>query len=106
MLRPRVTPARKRKRQRLWPLLFLPLIGLLGGWYLGRELTPLPLGVRALDPLSGALMGLLAGCGAMVTSASAVLAYRIAEQRFTIGAILTTIAVIAVLLGAARALLF
>ena len=35
----------------------------------------------------------------MVTNASAVLAYRVARQRFTIGAILVTIAVIAVLLG-------
>jgi hypothetical protein len=34
-----------------------------------------------------------------------VLAYRVARRRFTIGAILVTIAVIAVLLGWARAIL-
>jgi hypothetical protein len=41
----------------------------------------------------------------MVSSASIVLAYRVAQRRFTIGSILVTIAVIAVLLGCARALL-
>ena len=41
----------------------------------------------------------------MVASASAVLAYRVTQRRFTIGAILITIAIIAALLGLARAIL-
>jgi hypothetical protein len=41
-----------------------------------------------------------------VASASAVLAYRVAHRRFTIGAILIAIAVIAVFFGWARANLF
>jgi hypothetical protein len=41
----------------------------------------------------------------MVSSVSIVLAYRVAQTRFTIGAILVTIAVIAVLLAWARSIL-
>jgi hypothetical protein len=55
--------------------------------------------------MSLALLGLLAGSGAMVISASVVLAYRVAQRRYTIGAILVTIAVIAVLLAWARSIL-
>jgi hypothetical protein len=51
------------------------------------------------------LFGLLGGCMVMVASAAAVLAYRVAQMRFTIGAILITIAIIAVLLVWARAIL-
>ena len=49
--------------------------------------------------MNSAVLGLLAGSGAMVISASVVLAYRIAQRRYTIGAILVTIAVVAVLLA-------
>jgi hypothetical protein len=52
--------------------------------------------------MSSVALGLLAGCGAMVICASVVLAYRVAQRRFTIGAILVTIAIIAALLGWAR----
>ena len=86
--------------------MFLPVFGLLAGLYFGREGIRMPFGIGQFDPMRSALLGLLAGCGAMVTYASAVLAYRIAKMRFTIGAILITIAVIAVLLGWARANLF
>jgi hypothetical protein len=55
--------------------------------------------------MSSVALGLLAGCGAMVICASVVLAYRVAQRRFTIGAILVTIAIIAALLGWARSLL-
>ena len=55
--------------------------------------------------MSSAALGLMAGTGAMVSSASIVLAYRVAQRRFTIASILVTIAIIAVLLGCARALL-
>jgi hypothetical protein len=78
---------------------------LLGGLYVGIEQTPLPFGLRRFDPMSSAAMGLLAGTGAMVISASIILAYRVAQRRFTIGAILVAIAVIAVLLAWARWLL-
>jgi len=50
-------------------------------------------------------LGLLAGCGAMIISSSVVLAYRVSHRRFTIGAILVTIAVVAALLAWARSLL-
>ena len=86
--------------------MFLPILGVVGGFYFGRERIPLPLGIGRFDPMRSAMLGLLAGCGAMVISAAAVLAYRVAQRRFTIGAILITIAVIAVLLGWARANLF
>jgi hypothetical protein len=103
---PRVSTSRKRRHHRLWPLLFLPITGLLAGLYFGREGIRLPFGIGRFDPMGSALLGLLGGCGAMVTSASAVLAYRVAKIRFTIGAILITIAVIAVILAWARANLF
>jgi len=65
----------------------------------------LPFNLGTLYPVQSTLLGLLAGCAAMVVSASVVLAYRVAHRRFTIGTILITIAVIAVLLGLARLLL-
>ena len=86
--------------------MFLPIVGTVGGFYLGRERIPLLFGIGRADPIRSAMLGLLAGCAAMVISASAVLAYRVAKMRFTIGAILITIAVIAVILGWARANLF
>jgi hypothetical protein len=86
--------------------MLLPLFGLLAGLYVGSEQCPLPFGLRRPDTASSAVLGLLAGCGAMVIIASVVLAYRIAQRRFTIGAILVTIAIIAVLLGWSRAILF
>jgi hypothetical protein len=103
---PHVSTSRKPRHHRLWPLMFLPVFGLLAGLYFGREGIRLPFGIGRFDPMSSALLGLLAGCGAMVTSAATVLAYRVAQRRFTIGAILITIAVIAVILGWARANLF
>jgi hypothetical protein len=103
---PRVPTSRTPRHHRLWPLMFLPVFGLLAGLYLGRQGKGLPFGIGRSDPMRSAMLGLLAGCGAMVISASAVLAYRVAQRRFTIGAILVTIAVIAVLLGWARANLF
>ena len=42
---PRLSATRKRKHFRLWPLMFLPLLGLTGGLYVGREQPSLPLGV-------------------------------------------------------------
>jgi hypothetical protein len=102
---PLLVTARKRRHLRLWPLLFLPLVGLSAGMYAGVARTRLPFELDSLDPMSLAALGLLAGTGAMVSSASIVLAYRVAQRRFTIGSILVTIAVIAVLLGCARALL-
>jgi hypothetical protein len=86
--------------------MLLPLIGLLAGLYLGEERTRLPLGVGSPDPMTAGALGVLTGSGVMVLSAAVVLAYRVAQRRFTIGAILLTIAVIAVLLGWARAMLF
>jgi hypothetical protein len=93
----------KRKHVRLWPLMLLPIVGLVTGYYFARERIPLPFGVGRSDPVTSTLLGLLGGCIAMVASASTVLAYRVAQRRFTIGAILITIAIIAALLGWARA---
>ena len=99
--RPSTTP--KRKHVRLWPLMLFPVMGLFTGYYFGRERIPLPFGIGWSDPITSTLSGLLGGCIAMVASTSAVLAYRVAQRRFTIGAILITIAVIAAILGWARA---
>jgi hypothetical protein len=85
--------------------LFLPFLGLLAGLYLETTQRRLPFSLGRLDPMRSVALGLLAGCGAMVSSASVVLAYRVSQRRFTIGAILVTIAVIAALLGWARSLL-
>jgi hypothetical protein len=93
----------KRKHVRLWPLMLLPLVGLFTGYYFWRERIPLPFSTGTSDPRTSTLFGLLGGCIAMVASASAVLAYRVAQRRYTIGAILITIAIIAALLGWARA---
>jgi hypothetical protein len=102
MPNPRSFTIRKPRHRRLWPLLFLPFLGLLAGLYLETTKRRLPFGLGKLDPMSSVALGLLAGCGAMVICASVVLAYRVAQRRFTIGAILVTIAIIAALLGWAR----
>jgi hypothetical protein len=104
MPNPRTSTNRKRKHRRLWPLLFLPFLGLLAGLYLETTKSRLPFSLGKLDPMSSVALGLLAGCGAMVISACVVLAYRVAQTRFTMGAILVTIAVIAALLAWARSL--
>lgn len=96
---------RKPKHRRLWPLMFLPFLGLLAGLYLENTLTRLPFALGKLDRMGLVVLGVLAGCSAMVISASVVLACRVAQRRFTIGAILITIAVVAALLGWARSLL-
>jgi hypothetical protein len=100
----RTSTIRKTRHRRLWPLLFLPFLGLLAGLYLETTQRRLPF-IGKLDRMGSVVLGLLAGCGVMVSSASVVLAYRVSQRRFTIGAILVTIAVIAVLLGLARTLL-
>jgi hypothetical protein len=102
MLDPRLSKTRKSRHLRLWPLMFLPIVGLVGGLYFGREQISLPFGIGRFDPMESALLGLLTGCGLMVISASTVLAYRVARRQFTIRAIVVTIAVIAVLLTFAR----
>jgi hypothetical protein len=101
---PRTSTIRKTRHRRLWPLLFLPFLGLLAGLYLETTQRRLPF-IGKLDRMGSVVLGLLAGCGVMVSSASVVLAYRVSQRRFTIGAILVTIAVIAVLLGWTRSLL-
>ena len=101
---PRTSTIRKTRHRRLWPLLFLPFLGLLAGLYLENTQRRLPFSLGKLDRMGSVVLGLVAGCGAMVSSASVVLAYRVSQRRFTIGAILVTIAVIAVLLGWARSL--
>jgi disulfide bond formation protein DsbB len=101
----RTSTIRKARHRRLWPLLFLPFLGLLAGMYLETIQRRLPFSLGKLDRMGLVVLGLLAGCGAMVSSASVVLAYRVSQRRFTIGAILVTIAVIAALLGWARSLL-
>jgi hypothetical protein len=105
MPNPHSSTTRKLKHRRLWPLLFLPCLGLLAGLYLESAHIRLPFTFGKLDPLGSVALGLLAGCGAMVMSASVVLAYRVSQRRFTIGAVLVTIAVIAALLAWARSLL-
>jgi hypothetical protein len=101
---PRSSVTREPKYRRLWPLLFLPFLGLLAGLFLETTQIRLPFALGKLDRVGSVAFGLLAGCGAMVISASVILAYRVSQRRFTIGAILITIAVIAALLGWARSL--
>jgi hypothetical protein len=102
---PRSSILRKPRHRRLWPLLSLPFLGLLAGLDLEAARIHMPLVFGKLDLMGSVALGLLAGCGAMVISATVVLAYRISQRRFTIGAILVTIAVIAVLLFGTRSLL-
>jgi hypothetical protein len=101
---PRLSTTRKPRHHRLWPLLFLPFLGLLSGPYLETTHRPIPFSPGKLDRLGWVVLGLLTGCGAMVSSASVILAYRISQRRFTIGAILVTIALVAALLGWGRTL--
>ena len=102
MPNPRSFTTRKPRHLRLWPLLFLPFLGLLAGLYLETTKRRLPFSLGKLDPMGSLTLGFVAGCGAMVICASVVLAYRVAQRRFTIGAILVTIAIIAALLAWAR----
>jgi len=84
----------------------LPFLGLGAGYYLGTERVPPPFMDGPLGLPEATALGTLAGCGLMIAVASAVLAYRIAQTRFTIGAMLFTIAAVAVLLWLARAVVF
>lgn len=95
---------RMRRRVRLWPLLFLPIIGLATGYYAAvRRVTP-PFRQAPLSLPEGVAFGTLAGCSLTIAVASTVLAYRIAQARFTIGALVLTIATAAVLLWLARSI--
>ena len=94
--------SRIRKRVRLWPLLFLPIAGLATGYYLALRRVVPPFRRLPISLPEGVALGTLAGCGLMIAVASTVLAYRIAQIRFTIGALLLTIAAVAVLLWLAR----
>ncbi len=78
---PRSFTIRKPRHRRLWPLLFLPFLGLLAGLYLETTQRRLPFSLGRLDPMRSVALGLLAGCGAMVSSASVVLAYRVSQRR-------------------------
>jgi hypothetical protein len=95
----------KTKHRRLWPLLFLPILGSIAGLYVGMDRNRAPFGLGSVDPITSAAFGLLAGSGAMGITAFVVLVYRVAHRRFTIGAILVAIAVIALFLAWARGLL-
>jgi hypothetical protein len=105
MPNPRSSKSQIRTHHRLWPLFFLPFLGLLVGLYFQNTHIDLPFAFGQLDRMGSVVLGLLAGCGAMVISASVILAYRLSQTRFTIGAILVTIAVIAALLAWARSVL-
>jgi hypothetical protein len=95
---------KKARPRRLWPLLFLPPVGMWAGLYLSNSPSRWPANIAGRDPMTSAAMGLLAGCGAMVICAGIVLIYRIARRRFTIANILVAIVIIALLLACIRAL--
>lgn len=98
---------RPRRRLPLWPLISLPVAGLVAGYHLPTERFRLEhFSGPLLAPQGTALIGALLGCGLMIAVASTVLACRIGRGRFTIGAMLFLIAVVAVLLLAARTILF
>jgi len=97
-------PPRLRKRVRIWPLAFLPVLGMAAGYYAADPWIRVPFSRGLLYRPEAAALGTLFGCGLMIVAASAVLAYRASRSRFTIGAGLFTIAVIAVLLWVARML--
>ena len=82
----------------------LPFLGLWAGYYLGTRRVRPPLLDGPLGLPEATALGTLAGCGLMIAVASVVLAYRIAQTRFTIGAILITIAAVAVLFWLARSI--
>ena len=89
----------KTKHRRLWPLLFLPILGSLAGLWVGTARIRAPFDVVTFDPIHTSALGLLAGSGPTALAAMIVLAYRVARRQFTIGAILILIAFIAVFLA-------
>jgi hypothetical protein len=97
----------KQKHHRLWPLFFLPLVGLLAGLFVAFAQHRLPFDLdRRYDPAYSAAIGLFAGSLAIVAMAFLVLIYRLSQRRFTIASVLITIALIALLLAWARPILF
>jgi hypothetical protein len=109
MVANRTSGTRKWKRLPLWPLVYLPFAGFLAGYYIptqnfrqahfgGFRLMPL------VVPEGTALAGAFLGCCLMMIVGSAVLTYRLGRSRFTIGAMLFLIAVVAVLLGWVRSI--
>jgi hypothetical protein len=100
----RTAPVRtQRARVRLWPLLLAPPVGLAAGLIYERS-RPLQSTVPGLDLALFGAYGMAAGCAVMMGGGMAVLAYRLARQRFTIRALLLAIAAAAVLLAVLRAL--
>jgi hypothetical protein len=95
----------KPKYRPLWPLLFLPVAGALTGYFVGRLELASPFTSGLHEPVSMGFLGLFGGCLVMVAIASTVLIQRIRRKPFTIGAILITIALIAILLAWAKAML-
>ena len=69
---PRSSTLRKPRHCRLWPLLLLPFLGLLAGLDLEAARIRMPLMFGKLDLMGSVALGLLAGCGAMVISATVV----------------------------------
>ncbi|MDR3632903.1 MAG: hypothetical protein P4L84_03650 [Isosphaeraceae bacterium] len=97
--------SQRRPPLRLWPLLFLPIVGLLAGALSAR------MGVDHLDPPTGfhtavaALTGLVAGSLLMALVALGFLAARLGARQLTIRSALIAVAVVPLAMGLVRACL-
>jgi len=102
---PRSSP--RRPRHRLWPLLFLPLVGVLCGLSTGRRSAEnLGLGGQAMfHVFVHTTTGLVAGSVLMTLIALGFLGARIGVRQFTIRSVLIAVAGFAVMLGLVRACL-
>jgi hypothetical protein len=102
--------SRRSASRRLWPLLFLPLIGAVVGIFVCPYLDQfhsMAVGARGTtDPLMNAAYGLFVGNALMIVVAILVGGYRAARKRFTIRTILIVVALCAICLTLARAILF
>lgn len=95
-------PARRRP-VRLWPLLVLPIVGLIVGIVSGHR-SAVNAGFRnSAEPVIQGAKGLALGSVLMSVVAFGVLAVRLAVRRYTLRSMLFVVAAVALVLGAVRA---
>lgn len=96
-------PPQRRAPMRLWPLLFVPVLGLLAGIVAGNRSAVNSGHPNSVDYIFHAVTGLVAGSLLMSLLALGFLAVRLAVRQYTLRSMLIAVAAVALALGVIRA---